>query len=180
MWTLPEYLNLKFNEIKLDYLKFSFEQAEKFLNELVRTGDNISKKAHAVLVIAISIFTLSLSAWSSSVIKSPELIVAAICLSSISFVVVVILIHPIWSYKTYVSGSDPSSLLKQELVESFSDQDNVLKNLILTELVNYQYRIDHNDKINMHRIKYVDRAMFLLVAAPILSWLFGELYTVLF
>ncbi len=173
---LPKYFTDNFNSISLDYLKFTFVQSEKFLIELVRTGENITKKAHAILAIAVTILTITLGAVFGFKVEGQEIIIATIVLSAFSLIAIILLVKPLWSYNTYVIGTPPKSLLQEEFVSKFSDESNILKNLYLNEILDYQSRITFNECINRQRTKYVDISMFLLVGSPLLSWGAGFIY----
>ena len=180
MWKLPDYFISNFNEVKLDYLKFVFEQAEKKLVELVRAGEDITKKAYTILGIAVTVFTLSIGGIFGFKFDEPLVVTALIILSSMAFISIVLLVHPILSYATYIIGSDPSSLFKEELVDNFTNDEDRIKNLFLNESVEYQKRIDYNRKINRQRTRYVDFSMSVLVISPFISglicWLVSNVF----
>jgi len=167
----PQYLNDNFNSLSLEYFKFIFDQSEKFLSRLVTVSENITKKAHAILVISVSLLTLSLSGVFT--LKDSQLIASSVLLCVMSLLVILLLLKPLVSYSLSVPGTPPNKLIDKDFIVNFSSQENIVKNLFLTEILDYQDRIDSNAKQNKQRIHYVDAAMLLLVAAPFISWLFG-------
>jgi len=180
MWKIPDYFIENFNELNLDYLKFVFEQSEKKLIELIKTGEYITKKAHSILVVSVTVFTLCLGSFFTLHFEETFINVALITISTLSFISVVLLIKPLISYDTFVTGSDPSSLFKEKLLTNFSSDVNRIKNLYLNESVEYQTRIDFNRAINRKRTRYVDWSMFILLGSPFTGWLLGWLFTYFF
>jgi hypothetical protein len=180
MWTIPDYFISNFNELSIDYLKFVFEQSEKKLIELVKAGEDLTKKAHSILAIAITVFTLSLGSFFTLHLEDSFIKVALITISALSFISVALLIKPLISYSTYVTGSDPSSLLLEKNLTNFSNDLFRIKNMYLNETVEYQKRIDYNRKINIERANFVDRAMFTLMLSPFFAWLLGCVFLYIF
>jgi hypothetical protein len=165
----PEFIKENFNTLSVDYFKFIFEQSEKFLNRLVTVGENITKKAHAILIIAVSVFTLSVGCVFT--MDDQKIVFCSVVLAILSVGAILLLLKPLISYTFSVQGSMPKKLLDKDFVESFSTDENIIKNLILNEIIDYQTRIDDNAVTNRNRIQYVDYSMFLLVSAPFISWI---------
>jgi len=171
MWELPKYFKNNFSDVSLGFLKFVFSQSEKKLNELVKAGEDITKKAHTILGISVTIFTLSLGGLFGFELKDPFIQVFLISISSIAFVSIALLIKPLLSYGAHLLGSDPSDLFKEELIANFTTDLSKEKNLYMNESVNYQGRINYNRKMNLERTKYVDLSMYLLVGSPFIGGL---------
>ncbi|MEP2508476.1 MAG: hypothetical protein ABJH72_03930 [Reichenbachiella sp.] len=175
-WDYPEFVIDHWESVGYDLLLLVFQQAEKYLAETVKSGEGITEKAFKVLGFSITILTVSLgyvfvSENQNELLQLSSVFAILLCILSIVF-----LIKPIWSYKTYVSGSSPSYLLRNEqLVTGFSESKDQARNLLLSECVEYQERINYNIRTNFSRSKFVHFAIISLILIPftlILSWLF--------
>jgi hypothetical protein len=160
-WMLPEYIYDNYPKVSTEYLRMVFDQAEKFLNETVRSGEGTTEKAHKILAISLTILTGSFvylvggDDLTSSIALAAMLSIP-ICLVSISHLII-----PLRGYETYVIGSSTAKLLIQKCIEGFPTAEDQTKNLLLSECVNYQERIEYNEKLNRRRSKLVDLSLYI-------------------
>lgn len=172
-WDIPKFIYDNWKDVSFDFISIAFQQAEKLLNETVKSGEGITQKALKVLGFAVSILTIALG---YAVSNNPNtiLFIAAILTIILCIISIIFLIKPIWTYQTYVSGSRPSMTLnKEEMITGFKEETGRNKNMLLNECAEYEKRIRYNLKLNMNRSDNVDYAMILLVFVPftlILSW----------
>jgi hypothetical protein len=171
-WSLPQYLYDNYSDITIEFLEFALAQAEKILNETVRSGEGITEKAYKVLTIGVSVLTGSIiylvqnvypvqkAGWESP-ISVAALLAVPMCLTSIW-----LLIRPLKSYETFVAGSPPKLVLVEKLIKGFPGKQQI-KNALLNECHNYQERIDQSDAQNRTRGQAVDQAMYWLLALPL-------------
>ncbi|MCV9387325.1 hypothetical protein [Reichenbachiella ulvae] len=164
-WRFEKFVEENYKNLDIEFLKFSFDQAEKLLIELDRVSEQITDKAHKILGIAITILIICFGYIFSN--ESEEILTLAAKMSILlSLFSLILLIRPLWSYETHVIGSSPSKIMGVESLLK-SKPENQLKNLLYSECQQYQTRITFVSASNNKRHKNVNWAMIFLLLIPL-------------
>ncbi|HYG15897.1 MAG TPA: hypothetical protein VEC12_09100 [Bacteroidia bacterium] len=158
----------------LDDMKFVFEQAEKQLGETVTIGSAIADKTNNLITLIVGILIALvgyfISNWSKEAVMGNTTIVAlaAICYLFICLVVTLKNIQP---NLYYLPGSEPKDLVANEF---YSDAGEIssgqrLTFITMSEIENYQFRIEENTRLNDNRWKRFNTTLWMLLAMPLLS-----------
>lgn len=164
-WELPKYFYDNFEKVGIEYIKVVLDQANKKLAEAVKIGEQTTDKGFKLLTITLTLLTALLiyavnPKDGQEVYHLAAILSIVLCTLSVSF-----LTFGVMSYDTYVVGSSPKDLLRENNVRDFDHPTSAI-NLILSESVNAQERIEHNLRINRKRSRYINYAIYLLVMIP--------------
>lgn len=165
-WFLSQYAYNNSHKINRDLLKGVFEQSEKKLMETVYTGQRATNRAYSIFVCSVLLLTLSsgyfltdkLDIVHNNFFELASLLCAIIFL----FTTVLSLAAATVSNTLFGPGSEPKWVLNRAVVDS----ENQAATFLLNECNDYQFRIDHNKKINARKIFYVNMALYLLALVP--------------
>jgi len=169
-WKVPEFIYSSWKDISLEYLQLVFSQAEKFLVEIDKVGENITEKAFRILGFSVTTLTISLGyLLADSKTIAEGLGDMAVITASLSALPILLLIKPIWGYSTYTIGSEPKMLMNsEEALTKFKKSKTQVKNLLFSECVNYQERISYVLEVNTKRVLFVDLATVSLLLIPLI------------
>lgn len=164
----------EWKEIPLDVIKFYFNQAEKSLDETMKTFESTAKKSQQILAICITIITVSLK-----YLIATEANIEFRGISFFTFLTGVIIIIQLrknlfYNTRIGVKGGSPSiTINKKLLLKDFSNEEKYI-NTVLSECIKYQKRIDNNKRVNNSRSIRLRVSLFLFFLLPI-SIVFGKI-----
>lgn len=159
----------------LDELKFVFYQAEKRLEDSHKTYDSTTGKSITLITLTVAIFS-TLAAFfflhnDTSGSFDPKLFTVLI-LSFYIFYILTQLIRNILPGDYQPNGTLPSDLLNKQFYDGRDktpEDENVLKDMYYSELVNYDFRIKDNFNSNSPRLGRIRRSIILLVTFPLIG-----------
>jgi hypothetical protein len=163
-WKVPDEVVNSFSNIDVKLLQFILSQAEKFLNEQIRSGEIITEKGHKVLALAVTIATACL-VYINGDDKQVITYIAAWQGLFLSLIAGAMLLFTVKKYHTYPLGSPPSYLLVPSLTNLKTEQQE--KNILFSECEQYETRIRFNEQQNRSRVYWVDAALYCLAALPL-------------
>lgn len=141
------------SKVTTEHAKFIFEQAERKVEESIKTCDGLSSKIYTLLAINIGAWlTLCGFLFSNiySTVKHLDLVViASIAVLYILFIIVYGFIY-VYPKGYHVPGSQPKDLFVQDFFEAEKAETTTMY-LYSSEANNYQGRIEHNSTLNRKR-----------------------------
>lgn len=169
--------SFKFKEWKKipdDVVNFYFNQAEKNLDETIKTFESNTKKSHQISVICITIITISLKYLLGSDTNIEVRSISFFTLLTGFLIIKELRKNLFYTTKLGVRGSSPSITINESiLLKDFSDKEKYI-NTILVECIKYQKRIDNNNILNDLRNKRLKVSLFLFFLLPV-SIVFGKI-----
>ena len=150
-------------------LQFVFSQAEKRLNESNKFYDATTNKT--IVLISISIGLLSTLAAYFFVnndfygVFSPKLF-TTLLLCVITFLTLLYLSRNILPTNIHPLGSRADMLLHKDFYKNMKD-DETLKSMIYSEIVNYNSRANDNFRINEKRLQRIKNSIEILIFLPL-------------
>jgi hypothetical protein len=170
-------------DITVDDAKFIFEQAEKHLKNSTDIGTSIVTRTNTLITLSFGILIGLISYVINQLEKFNALnIVGLTCLVGICYIFFVILYTAINIQPSpyYVSGSQPRKLLKDSFFEKTIKSEDRIIRFYVSEIHNYQFRIDVNEITNKKRWGRYIITIWALVLMPIFLLLtFIILYLIL-
>ena len=165
------------NRISLEDVKLIFAQAEKRLDDTVKTGELIAGKTMTLMTLMVGILValsgFLISNWSGWAQLNAREFVAMI---GALYIVVLFtyMLKNVLPNDYFVLGSDPRHLMTPNFFDKSVPKEKITVFLYMSEIENYDFRIEYNRTINMRRIKrYRDS----VIAVWILPLLLGIIYT---
>lgn len=158
------------SKVTIEHAKFIFSQAEKRVDESVKTADLISSKLYNLLTLNAALFVGIGGYISSNVYKegvSREIFSMAVIAAIYLLLIIIYIFLHIKPKGFYTSGSQPKDLFVQEFFE-VEDADISTMYFYAQEAKNYQERISHNATINTSRAKSISIAIVAMILLPIL------------
>lgn len=175
-WQIPKGFFQHWSTVEVAYLELVLSQAEKFVGELVKAGEQISERGYRILTIDLSviggIFIYLVSGQQSPPFAATTIVALLTTITSICF-----LIAPLWFYNTMVVGSPPKKLIVSDFLISSKVDQNQYKSLLISECYNYQERIELNIKLNESRVGQIKVATLFLIVGLGSSALVGLAYS---
>ena len=177
VWKIDPSIDV--DRVSLDDVKLIFSQAEKRLDDTVKTGENIASKTMSMITLMAGVFValsgFMIANWDSSTpaTKKDYLAVFGCCYLLALFIYAIRNILP---DKYFVPGSEPDLLLVPSFFAAAIPKDKITLFLYMSEIENYNLRIEKNLEMNERRWKRYRRSVILFLIFPILL---GLLYGLL-
>ncbi len=157
------------NNVTLEDVKFIFEQAEKRLDDTVKTGASISSKNTGILTVMtgviIALSSYVIDKWVSFSSVDNKIFVSFVAVAYIS-ALIAYMIKNILPSHYHVVGSLPQELFVQQFFEDSLERQKQIIYLYMSETENYQFRITHNESKNKNRWICYMTSMIALVIMP--------------
>ncbi len=176
-WKIDSSIDV--SRVSLDDVKLVFAQGEKRLDDTVKTGEGIAGKTMSLVTlmagILIALSGFIISNWKGLDVATHKDMVAILG----AFYVVALFVYMIQNVlpnEYFVLGSEPSELMLPSFFDASVQQDKITIFMYMTEIENYDYRIEFNLEVNAGRWK---RFRFTVVALLFLPVLLGVVYIVL-
>jgi hypothetical protein len=162
---------LNFKNVSLDDAKFLFSQAEKKLDDTVKVGDSVTNRSYTIISILVGLLIALSGYFFNSVITAgikdgkTALSLIAICYLLVCLFVLLTNIFP-KSY--YTLGSQPKDLAINDFFVDEIDKDLRSVYLYVSEIENYQERIEGNFYKNNKRLFLLRNCLIAVYVLPII------------
>jgi len=155
------------NNVTLDDVKFIFSQAEKRLDDTIKTGESIASKTTTLLTlmtgIIVGVSAYLINKWTDFKTFDNKTIIAAVSIIYVFFVLVY-MIRNVLPNHYYVAGSLPKDLFIDAFFKDDVDRKKQTTYIYMSEIEDYQLRIDKNWITNDERwSKYITSVIALLI-----------------
>lgn len=170
MWepTIPDW-----GKVKKEHVKFIFEQAEKRVDEIIKTCDNLSSRIYTLLTLHSAIWVAICGYVFSNLYKDTveqKIITVSLVSLVVILVIMIFLFSRVYPNGYYTSGSQPKDLFNQKFFDC-EDEDDTTISLYYSELCNYQDRISHNNGLNKKRADCIRAVIITDCVLPIALFL---------
>lgn len=177
-WYLSDYAKENWEEIHIDLLNKSVDQAEKYLQATMKTSEVITARSYQIFGFLIPLLTLTVTYCISTnfadtkdiILKLSGILISLVLGTSIYYCTQAMKPHDM-----HIVGNKP----KDSLDERFIKHETPLYSFLINECDNYQYRIEENAKNNRLRASYIKQSIFILFfipLSPIVSWLVSLIF----
>lgn len=175
-WNLSNEIKEKWYEIDIEYLKRVFDQAEKRLQETIKTADSLTDRGYKLSGIAISVATILASYvfsqdWTDC--KDRVLEIAAVISLVMSGASIYFIVRLTMATRFHVLGSEPKKTLTINCISYEPDEQYRVH--LFSEIESLQNRIAFNFIENDRRIKLSTKAIYWLMVIPV-SPIFSQAY----
>jgi hypothetical protein len=176
-WKIDSSIDV--DRVTLEDVKLIFSQAEKRLDDTVKAGENIAAKSMSMITlmagVLIALIGFIISNWDSQPsVKDREHVAIA------GYVYILVLfIYTIWNIlpkKYFVLGSEPEQLMLPSFFASQIPKDKITVFIYMSEIENYNFRIEKNLAINNRQRKLYSLSVIFFLLFPIVL---GVLYCLL-
>jgi len=176
-WKIDSTIDV--DRISLDDVKFIFTQAEKRLDDTVKTGESIASRTMAMVTllagVLIALSGFIISNWKSLRSATHKDYVAILgCLYIISLFIY--MVKNVLPNKYFVLGSQPENLMSPQYFTSVIPQDKITLFIYMSEIENYNLRIEKNLSVNSRRLVRYRFSVILFLLFPVVL---GIVYTLL-
>ena len=171
-WFLSQYAYNNAHKVSRDLLKGVFEQTEKKLMETITVAREIKVRASYIFSASLFLLSVCLACFIIQNLHDSQndfLQLVLLFSSLVLLFTTVLSAIAIAPPKIYGTGSEPRHTLNRNVV----DAESQMTTFLLNECNDYQFRIDHNKKINDRNIFFVSMAQYLLLIIPlsmVVSW----------
>lgn len=176
-WKIDRSIDV--DRVSLEDVKFIFSQAEKRLDDTVKTGESIASKTMSMITllagVLIALSGYMISNWNGVALASHKDEVAIIG-SLYSIGLSIYMIKNVLPNKYYVLGSEPENLMKPEFFDKNVQSDKITIFIYMNEIENYNLRIERNLEVNTRRWRRYRFAINAIVALPVVL---GSIYMIL-
>ena len=177
LWEIDPSIDV--DRVSLDDVKLIFAQAEKRLDDTVKTGESIAMKTMTMatlmagVLIALSGFIIS--DWKGlSLFTHRDWVGISGCVYILSLLIY--MIRNVMPNKYQKVGSEPEELMIPQFFTSSIPQDKITLFIYMSEIEEYSERIRDNTEINMRHGKRFRFSVILFLALPlILGFFYGLL-----
>ncbi|HVU55980.1 MAG TPA: hypothetical protein VHD83_13040 [Puia sp.] len=174
LWKIDPAIDV--NRISLEDVKLVFAQAEKRLDDTVKTGETISARTMSLMTIMVGIL-VALCGFFISNWKGWQNITAKDYVTMIGLVYIMALvgymIKNVLPDNYYVLGSYPRQLMTPNFFAPEVDEKKITIFMYMSEIENYDYRIAKNLRANDARWK---RYRYAVIALSFLPAILGLIY----
>jgi len=150
---------------------FLFEQAEKQLKETSDIGNIVVTRATTLITLVsgllIALIGYSFSRW-QTIFHLDTLTETCLFVSAYLCIIIVLLALNIIGKNYFIIGSEPKSLFVDAFFNSPLSDSKRLIHFYVSEIVNYQRRIEKNKKKNKIRWKLFNISLFMVLAIPLI------------
>jgi len=167
------------NNVTIEDVKFIYSQAEKRLDDTIKTGETIASKTTTILTlmtgIIVGVSAYIVNKWEGLTSVDNKIIVSTIAIIYVALVLVY-MIRNVLPNHYHVAGSLPKDLFSDVYFNDSVDRNKQTIYLYMSEIENYQFRIEKNGTVNDERwSKYIGS----IIALLIMPFLLAILYVVL-
>jgi hypothetical protein len=142
------------DRVSLEDVKLIFSQAEKRLDDTVKTGESIASKTMSMITlmagVLIALSGFIISDWKGIAKATHKDYVAIIGVLYI-FSLFVYVINNVLPSKYFVLGSEPEELMIPQFFDLAVQKDKITIFIYMSEIENYNLRIKKNLKANTSR-----------------------------
>ena len=177
MWKIDSSIDV--NRVTLEDVKFIFTQAEKRLDDTVKTGESIASKTMSMItlmagvLIALSGFTISnWKGFSEATHKDSVAIIGSLYILGLF----IYMVNNVMPNKYFVLGSEPEELMIPQFFDAALPLDKITIFIYMSEIENYNLRIEKNLEVNTGRWK---KYRYSIIAFLLLPVILGILYILL-
>lgn len=179
IWKIDSSIDV--DRVSLEDVKFIFSQAEKRLDDTVKTGESIAAKTMSMITlmagVLIALSGFIISDWKGTPAATPKDYVAILGAIYI-FGLFVYVINNVLPNKYYVLGSEPEELMIPPFFDTVVPQDKITIFIYMSEIENYNLRIEKNLEANTGRwaryrlsvISFLLLPVFLGIMYMIFEW----------
>ena len=158
------------NRVSLEDVKLIFSQAEKRLADTVRTKENIESKIMTVVSLMTGVLVAMcgyfISNWNNDAPLTNKAWVAIIGAIYILGLFIYML-RNVLTDKYLLQGSKPSQLMNPSFFAMRVQQDKITLFLYMSEIENYNLRIERNLEENKRRLRLLRLSTSLLLFLPV-------------
>ena len=181
MWKIDPAIDV--NRVSLEDVKFIFNQAEKRLDDTVKTGESIASKTMSMItvmagvLIALSGYTISnWKGFLSATDKDLAAIIGSLYILGLFFY----MLTNVLPNNYFVLGSEPDLLMVPQYFDAALPQEMTTIFIYMSEIENYNDRIDKNLEVNAGRWRKYRISVVLFLLLPVVlgivfilqEWLF--------
>ena len=181
MWKIDPAIDV--NRVSLEDVKFIFNQAEKRLDDTVKTGESIASKTMSMItvmagvLIALSGYTISnWKGFLSATDKDLAAIIGSLYILGLFFY----MLTNVLPNNYFVLGSEPDLLMVPQYFDAALPQEMTTIFIYMSEIENYNDRIDKNLEVNARRWRKYRISVVLFLLLPVVlgivfilqEWLF--------
>lgn len=154
------------SKIHIDALRFTFQQAEVKLKEILATTDDLAKRFTQLTVFLVAVST-ALAGYTFSQYLTSSLLFPAAAATLVYSLAVLIWAASNLTFKQYHTlGSEPALLFHPAFFTAGIPAIDQVKNMYLSELENYQRRIIFNREKNVTRARRYKQCLILALCIP--------------
>lgn len=158
--------------------KFVLEQAEKQVKETSDVGNNVVARATTLLTLVsgllIALFGYGFTQWmylSAHNSNGVQTVLSTCIYSNIYlFIIALLLTYNLLGKDYAIVGSEPKALFKDTFFNKSKD-DDVLIHFYVSELVQYQTRIENNKTMNKKRWKLYHITLLMTTFIPLVIFI---------
>ncbi len=158
------------NRINLEDLKLIFSQAEKRLDDTVKTGESIASKTMTMIGlmtgVLIALCGYIISNWSDDDPLSSKAWLAILA-SVYILALFIYMLRNVLPNRYFVLGSEPNELMIPPFFAAGVPEDKITVFLYMSEIENYDLRIEKNRVINDRRWKLYRYSVIWFLILPI-------------
>ena len=172
--TIPKWQidpSIDIDRVSLNDVKLIFAQAEKRLDDTVKTGEGIATKTmNLVTLVAGILIALSgflISNWKGLATATNKDLIAVMGVLYV-LTVFIYMIKNVLPNEYFVMGSEPSELMLPSFFDPAVRDDKITIFLYMNEIENYDYRIEVNLVVNNGRWLRFRRTVVALLMLPVL------------
>lgn len=162
----------KYENVPVDAVKFIFSQAEKRLDSTVKVADLITSKSYSLFSLMAGL-SIAITGFLVNQLKTTEKSCVYIFVSCITaiylFLLLFFLLQNVFPKKYHPMGSIPSELFANEFFQGNQDENLKVVHLYVSELENYNKRINHNVNTNDRRQRRLKKCLYGIVFLPIIG-----------
>jgi hypothetical protein len=181
MWKIDPAIDV--DRVSLEDVKFIFSQAEKRLDDTVKTGESIASKTMSMFTVMagvlIALSGYAISNWKgfqSANEKDLVAIIGSLYILSLFFY----MLTNVLPNKYHVLGSEPDLLMVPQYFAPALPLDKITIFIYMSEIENYNERISANLKVNEGRWERYRISVILFLILPVVlgivfmlqEWLF--------
>jgi hypothetical protein len=176
-WRIDRSIDV--DRVTLEDVKFIFSQAEKRLDDTVKTGESIASKTMSMITllagVLIALSGYMISNWKGMASASHKDEVAIIG-SLYSIALSIYMIRNVLPNKYYVLGSEPEIMMTPSFFDPAVRIDKITIFIYMNEIENYNLRIEKNLDVNTGRWRQYRFSVNAIVALPVVL---GVIYVVM-
>ncbi len=168
MWKIDPSIDV--NRVSLEDVKFIFSQAEKRLDDTVKTGESIASKTMSMITLMVGVLIalsgFMISDWKSlpsATHKDYTAVIGSIYILGLF----IYMVNNVLPSRNFVLGSEPEELMIPQFFDEAVQLDKITILIYISEIENYNLRIAENLEINRGRLTRYRLSIILLLLLPI-------------
>jgi len=158
-------------KVSAEHTKFIFEQAEKFLKDSIETGALIVARLNVLINILsgiiVGIVAFLIAQWQKTH-TSDQIFITSVVGASYLFLVSIFAVWNIKPYTYKINGSLPVDLFSDRFFQTSIPDADIIKHLYISEMSNYQLRIEENCLLNRGRWRLYKFTLWAFLLTPII------------